>query len=70
MFFCVLFLAPSYSDFVWYDHLEGNIRYAAAKATLLRPNLWPYNDGVNFFHDLSDQDEQLLDSNSHTFSFL
>lgn len=73
VFFCVLCLAPCYSDSVLYDHLRGNlhkIRYDAAKATLLKPNPWPFNDGVYFFHDLSDQVEKLKDSNADSFNFL
>ncbi|WOG98754.1 hypothetical protein DCAR_0418099 [Daucus carota subsp. sativus] len=73
VFFCVLCLAPCYSDSVLYDHLRGNlhkIRCDAAKATLLKPNPWPFNDGVYFFHDLSDQVEKSKDSNSDRFSFI
>lgn len=73
VFFCVLCLAPCYSDSILYDHLRGNlhkIRYDAAKATLLKPNPWPFNDGVYFFHDLSDKVEKLPDSNADSFSFL
>ncbi|KAK2966322.1 hypothetical protein RJ640_000265 [Escallonia rubra] len=59
IFFCTLCLAPCYSDSVLFDHLKGSLhsdRYAAAKATLLKPNPWPYNDGVLLFHDPSDED--------------
>ncbi|KAA8526394.1 hypothetical protein F0562_008403 [Nyssa sinensis] len=42
-----------------------NERHAAAKATLLKPNPWLFNDGVLFFHDLSDQDKHLPVSNAN-----
>lgn len=61
IFFCTLCLAPCYSDSVLFDHLKGNLhteRYAAAKATLLKPNPWPFNDGVHFFHDSPEENAQ------------
>ncbi|KAK1379611.1 C2H2-type domain-containing protein [Heracleum sosnowskyi] len=73
VFFCVLCLATCYSDSVLYDPLRGHlykIRYDAAKATLLKPNMWPFNDGVYFFHDLSDHFEKSKDSNANGFNFL
>ncbi|KAL3821477.1 hypothetical protein ACJIZ3_007382 [Penstemon smallii] len=63
IYYCILCLAPCYSDSVLFNHLKGNLhteRLATAKATLLKPNPWPFNDGVFFFHD--DQEE-------HTKSF-
>ncbi|KAI3508105.1 hypothetical protein L1887_23107 [Cichorium endivia] len=41
IFFCVLCLAPCYSDSVLHDHLCGHLHkqmYEAAKATLLKQN--------------------------------
>ncbi|KAJ3690240.1 hypothetical protein LUZ61_019404 [Rhynchospora tenuis] len=52
IFFCTICLTPCYSDTVLFDHLKGNLhtrRYAAAKATLIGPVPWPFNDGVLFF---------------------
>ncbi|KAG5545345.1 hypothetical protein RHGRI_017720 [Rhododendron griersonianum] len=63
IFFCTLCLAPCYSDAVLFDHLKGNLhteRLAAARATLLKPNPWPFNDGVLFFQGSAEQDKQLL----------
>lgn len=63
IFFCTLCLAPCYSDAILFDHLKGNLhteRLAAAKATLLKPNPWPFNDGVLFFQGSAEQDKQLL----------
>ncbi|XP_057460940.1 uncharacterized protein LOC130751361 isoform X1 [Actinidia eriantha] len=63
IFFCTLCLAPCYSDSVLLDHLKGNLhneRLAAAKATLLKPNPWPFNDGVLFFQGSCAQDKQLV----------
>lgn len=62
IFFCTLCLAPCYSDCVLYNHLKGSLhceRLAAAKATLLKPNPWPFDDGVLFFGDSSVQDVDL-----------
>ncbi|CAK9151329.1 unnamed protein product [Ilex paraguariensis] len=67
IFFCTLCLAPCYSDSVLFDHLKGNLhteRYAATKATLLKPNPWPFNDGVLFFHSSSESDQHLSTSES------
>lgn len=52
IFFCTMCLTPCYSDAVLFDHLSGNLhkeRYTAAKATLMGPNPWPFDDGVLFF---------------------
>ena len=68
IFFCTLCLSPCYSDSVLYDHLKGNLhseRYAAAKATLLKSQPWPFNDGVLFFHNSSQNDKHLLLSNDN-----
>ncbi|PSS16329.1 Histidine-rich glycoprotein [Actinidia chinensis var. chinensis] len=65
VFFCTLCLAPCYSDSVLLDHLKGNLhneRLVAAKATLLKPNPWPFNDGVLFFQGSCVQDKQLVNS--------
>ncbi|CAI9782276.1 unnamed protein product [Fraxinus pennsylvanica] len=74
IFFCTLCLAPCYSDSILFDHLKGNLhseRLAAAKATLLKPNPWPFNDGVFFFHgDSSDQDKSLPASTSKRLKLL
>lgn len=54
VFFCTLCHSPCYSDSVLFNHLKGNLHtemLAAAKATLLKPNPWPFNDGVLFFND-------------------
>lgn len=53
IFFCTLCLAPCYSDSILFNHLKGNIhteRLATARLTLLKPNPWPFGDGVFFFH--------------------
>ncbi|GJR13109.1 ribonuclease H-like domain-containing protein [Tanacetum coccineum] len=50
LFFSVLCLSPCYSDSVLHDHLRGNLHkqmYEAAKATFLKRNLFPFNDGMN-----------------------
>lgn len=63
IFFCTLCLAPCYSDKVLFDHLKGNLhndRLAAAKVTLLRPNPWPFNDGVVFFDNSDETDKPLV----------
>ncbi|XP_059660940.1 uncharacterized protein LOC132307247 [Cornus florida] len=73
IFFCTLCMAPCYSDSVLFDHLKGNLhaeRYAAAKATLLKPNPWPFNDGVLFFYNSSEQDDNLPISNGNQISLL
>ncbi|CAN1231305.1 hypothetical protein LINPERPRIM_LOCUS3412 [Linum perenne] len=57
IFFCTLCLAPCYSDSVLLDHLKGNLhteRLSAAKLTLLKPNPWPFSDGVHFFDTSSE----------------
>ncbi|XP_059301348.1 uncharacterized protein LOC132053371 isoform X1 [Lycium ferocissimum] len=59
VFFCTLCHSPCYSDSVLFNHLKGSLHtemVAAAKATLLKPNPWPFNDGVLFFYD-SEQDK-------------
>ncbi|KAJ8534926.1 hypothetical protein K7X08_016654 [Anisodus acutangulus] len=54
VFFCTLCHSPCYSDSVLFNHLKGSLHtemVAASKATLLKPNPWPFNDGVLFFND-------------------
>ncbi|KAJ8556154.1 hypothetical protein K7X08_022912 [Anisodus acutangulus] len=54
VFFCTLCHSPCYSDSVLFNHLKGSLHtemVGAAKATLLKPNPWPFNDGVLFFND-------------------
>ncbi|KAG8364705.1 hypothetical protein BUALT_Bualt18G0026400 [Buddleja alternifolia] len=63
IFFCTLCLAPCYGDSILFNHLKGNLhneRLSTAKATLLKPNPFPFNDGVFFFHDDSDEKNQSL----------
>uniref|UniRef100_A0A3N7FWN9 C2H2-type domain-containing protein n=1 Tax=Populus trichocarpa TaxID=3694 RepID=A0A3N7FWN9_POPTR len=62
IFFCTLCLSPCYSDTILLDHLRGNLhteRLSAAKATLLKPNPWPFSDGIHFFDASSGNEEQL-----------
>lgn len=66
IYFCTLCLAPCYSDSVLFDHLKGNLhteRLSAAKATLMGPNPWPFNDGVLFFDNSVEKDKELVISN-------
>lgn len=68
IFFCTICLTPCYSDTVLFDHLKGNLhtrRYAAAKATLIGPVPWPFNDGVLFFSN-SHQNEIEKDKDAAT----
>ncbi|XP_076884682.1 uncharacterized protein LOC143533946 [Bidens hawaiensis] len=72
IFFCVLCLAPCYSDSVLHDHLRGHLHkqmHEAAKATLLKRNPFPFSDGMLFFHDSSDGDNQLVSSNHSNATF-
>lgn len=67
IFFCTLCLAPCYGDSSLFSHLKGNLhteRLATAQVTLLKPNPWPFNDGVFFFHDDSEQNKSLPLSDS------
>lgn len=73
VFFCTLCLAPCYGDSVLFRHLNGNLhteRLAVARATLLKPNPWPFNDGMVFFNDLCEKDKSLPVSNSNQVSLL
>ncbi|XP_042506830.1 uncharacterized protein LOC122083185 [Macadamia integrifolia] len=73
IFFCILCFSPCYNEDTLFAHLNGNLhreRYTAAKVTLLLPNRWPFNDGVFFFHNSSDQDSQLVISNQNKDGFL
>ncbi|CAK7349807.1 unnamed protein product [Dovyalis caffra] len=66
IFFCTLCLAPCYSDTILLDHLRGNLhteRLSAAKATLLKPNPWPFSDGIHFFDASSGSEKQLAIKN-------
>ncbi|KAJ9170963.1 hypothetical protein P3X46_019021 [Hevea brasiliensis] len=68
IFFCTLCLAPCYSDSVLFDHLKGNLhteRLSAAKLTLLKPNPWPFSDGVHFFMNSTENDRQLAITNGN-----
>ncbi|KAJ9177029.1 hypothetical protein P3X46_012284 [Hevea brasiliensis] len=70
IFFCTLCLAPCYSDSVLFDHLKGNLhteRLSAAKLTLLKPNPWPFSDGVHFFINSIENERQLaITSGNHS----
>ncbi|OVA00582.1 hypothetical protein BVC80_9087g81 [Macleaya cordata] len=73
IFYCTLCRAPCYNDSSLFDHLKGNLhaeRYAAAKVTLMGPNPFPFNDGVFFFHDSSEQDKPVAISGSNQDRFL
>ncbi|XP_042514882.1 uncharacterized protein LOC122089313 [Macadamia integrifolia] len=73
IFFCILCFSPCYNEDTLFAHLNGSLhreRYTAAKVTLLLPNRWPFNDGVFFFHNSSDQDSQLVISNQNKDGFL
>ncbi|KAF5745958.1 hypothetical protein HS088_TW06G00123 [Tripterygium wilfordii] len=66
IFFCTLCLAPCYSDSVLFEHLKGSLhteRLATAKVTLLKPNPWPFNDGVHFFRNSTEIEKPLAISN-------
>ncbi|KAH6764035.1 hypothetical protein C2S51_015284 [Perilla frutescens var. frutescens] len=63
IFFCTMCLAPCYGDSSLYDHLNGNLhteRLATAQVTLFKPNPWPFNDGVFFFHSGSEEKSKSL----------
>ncbi|MQM06357.1 hypothetical protein Taro_039181 [Colocasia esculenta] len=67
IFFCTLCLTPCYSDSSLFDHLHGNLharRYEGAKATLLGPVPWPFNDGVLFFSGMGEQEQHSSISSS------
>ncbi|WJX69254.1 hypothetical protein P8452_53527 [Trifolium repens] len=60
IYFCVLCLARCYSDSVVFEHLNGKLhrkRLASARSTLMKPNPWPFNDGLIFFHASAENDE-------------
>ncbi|KAL1345865.1 hypothetical protein HN51_019542 [Arachis hypogaea] len=62
IFFCILCLKTCFTDDVLYQHLRGNLhtlRLSTAKITLLKPNPWPFNDGLVFFHNSSETDKDL-----------
>ncbi|KAL7142135.1 hypothetical protein ABFS83_08G103100 [Erythranthe nasuta] len=63
IFFCTLCLAPCYSDSILFNHLKGNLhtaRLATAQVTLLKPNPWPFGDGVFFFNGDSEEQKGVL----------
>lgn len=63
IFFCTMCLSPCYGESSLYDHLKGNLhteRLATAQITLLKPNPWPFNDGVFFFHGDSEEKSKSL----------
>ncbi|KAL1567326.1 hypothetical protein AAHA92_02816 [Salvia divinorum] len=63
IFFCTMCLAPCYGDSSLFDHLKGHFhteRLATAQVTLLKPNPWPFNDGVFFFHDDMEEKSKIL----------
>lgn len=67
IYFCVLCLAPCYSDSVLFDHLKGSLhkeRLSSAKLTLLRPNPWPFNDGLVFFDTSTENDKESETTNA------
>lgn len=64
IYYCTLCFAPCYGDSALFDHLKGKLHKkmcTAAELTLLKPNPWPFNDGLVFF-DNSAEDEKLLES--------
>lgn len=68
IYFCILCLAPCYGDEVVYDHLKGKLhrgRLASAKRTLLKPNPWPFNDGLIFFYTSTDNDKEQETRNTY-----
>lgn len=61
IYFCVLCLARCYSDSVVYDHLKGKLhrsRLDYARRTLMKPNPWPFSDGLIFFDNSSDDGKE------------
>ncbi|CAI8592612.1 unnamed protein product [Vicia faba] len=66
IYFCVLCLAPCYSDSVVYDHLKGKLhrkRLDSARDTMLKPNPWPFSDGLIFFDALTENEKRAESSN-------
>ncbi|KAL1562748.1 hypothetical protein AAHA92_05291 [Salvia divinorum] len=67
-YFCILCLSPCSSDSCLFDHLNGRLhtaRLATAQVTLLKPNPWPFNDGMLFFHlHMEEQSKNLPASHS------
>ncbi|KAJ6421979.1 hypothetical protein OIU84_027006 [Salix udensis] len=66
IFFCILCLSPCYSATILFDHLRGKLhtgRLSAAKATLLKPNPWPFSDGIHFFDASNGNEKQLAIKN-------
>ncbi|MCI09168.1 hypothetical protein A2U01_0030251, partial [Trifolium medium] len=64
IYFCVLCLARCYSDSVVFEHLNGKLhrkRLASARSTLMKPNPWPFSDGLIFF-DASDENDKVQET--------
>ncbi|XP_045800706.1 uncharacterized protein LOC123894695 [Trifolium pratense] len=60
IYFCVLCLARCYSDSVVFEHLNGKLhrkRLASARSTMMKPNPWPFSDGLIFFDALAENDK-------------
>ncbi|KAJ6348994.1 hypothetical protein OIU77_006556 [Salix suchowensis] len=73
VFFCILCLSPCYSATILFDHLRGKLhtgRLSAAKATLLKPNPWPFSDGIHFFDASNGNEKQLAIKNGKKGRFL
>ncbi|KAB5512778.1 hypothetical protein DKX38_029806 [Salix brachista] len=73
IFFCILCLSPCYSATILFDHLRGKLhtgRLSAAKATLLKPNPWPFSDGIHFFDASNGNEKQLAIKNGKKGRFL
>ena len=63
IFFCTMCLAPCYGESSLFDHMKGHFhteRLATAQVTLLKPNPWPFSDGVFFFHDDVEEKSKVL----------
>ena len=68
IYFCVLCLARCYSDKAVFDHLKGKVhkfRLASARLTLMKPNPWPFNDGLIFFYTPSENDKESETTNAN-----
>lgn len=68
IYFCVLCLAPCYNDTSLFDHLKGNLhktRLASARLTLIKPNPWPFNDGLILFDTSTENDKEVETTNDN-----
>ncbi|CAL5200413.1 unnamed protein product [Lathyrus oleraceus] len=66
IYFCVLCLAPCYSDSVVYDHLKGKLhrkRLDSARDTMLKRNPWPFSDGLIFFYASTENEKKTENAN-------